>query len=428
MATFSYVARDQLGKLQEGTAEAENDLVLRRRLRDRGLWVQKLDRIREVKTATVVKKRDTGGTPKAVSRGGETRRKRVGGVKARELTMFCRQFSTMINAGVSLVRCLAVLEQQAGTVNLKTVIREVQYSVESGETLTRSLSRFPRIFNNLFIGLVRAGEVGGVLDETLDRLATFLEEDLALKRKVKAAMTYPMIVMILAVGIVIGLVTFIVPKFMELFKDFNLQMPAATQVLIDTSKFLTNPVNDLVVIGTIIVLTIATNRFKATKVGKQIWDRMMLKLPIVGALNHRIALARFSRTMSTLLVSGVPILQALETVAGAIDNEVISGALLDARTAIREGERIADPLERSKLFPPMVVQMITIGEETGALDSMLAKVADFYEGEVDAALESLTSALEPILIVFLGGIVGFIVVAMFMPLVQIINGLSSGGG
>jgi len=271
---------------------------------------------------------------------------------------------------------------------------------------------------------VRAGEVGGVLDETLDRLATFLEDDLKLKRKVKAAMTYPTIVMTMAFGIVVFLVTFIVPKFIELFKDFNLEMPGATLFLIACSKFMTNPVN----VGTLGIVTfllvVGTNRFKATKTGKRYWDKMMLKIPIVGPLNHRIAVARFSRTMSTLLVSGVPILQALETVAGAIDNEVIATALLDARAAIREGERIADPLERSKLFPAMVLQMISIGEETGALDSMLAKVADFYEAEVDAAIESLTSAIEPLLICFLGGVVGFIVVAMFMPLVKLIDGLS----
>lgn len=352
------------------------------------------------------------------------KKRRIGRVKARELTMFCRQFATMIGAGVGLVRCLAVLEQQAGSANLRAIIREVQYGVESGETLTRSLSQFPRVFNNLFIGLVRAGEVGGVLEETLERLATFLEEDLKLKRKVKAAMTYPIIVMSIAVIIVVGLVTFIVPKFMELFKDFDLTLPGPTLMLMNISHFMTNWVNDLIIVGTLVVLAIAINRFKATKTGKLYYDKAMLKLPIIGKLNHEIALARFARTLATLMSSGVPILQALETVAGALDNEVISGALLDARTAVREGERIAEPLARSGLFPPMVVQMITIGEETGSLDGMLVKVAEFYEAEVDAKIESLTAALEPLLIVFLGLVVGFIVVAMFLPLVKLIDGLS----
>jgi type IV pilus assembly protein PilC len=420
MAVFEYTARDQLGKIQQGTAEAENEQILNRKLRERGLWVVSIKPVRSAKPSAAGPKK--AAAPAAAT---ATRKKRIGKVKARDLTMFCRQFSTMINAGVTLVRCLAVLENQTTAPSLKAVIREVQFSVESGETLTRSLSRFPKIFNNLFIGLVRAGEIGGVLDETMERLATFLEEDMKLKRKVKAALTYPTIVMSLAVGIVIFLVTFIVPKFIQLFADFNLQMPAPTMFLINCSKFLTNPINDIILVGSCVVLSIATNRFRATKTGKAIWDRMMLKLPIVGKMNHMIALARFSRTMSTLLVSGVPILQALETVAGAIDNDVVSTAILDTRSAVREGERLGDPLERSKLFPPMVVQMISVGEETGSLDAMLAKVADFYEAEVDAALESLTAALEPVLIVFLGGVVGFIVVAMFLPLVKLIEGLSS---
>jgi len=420
MPTFTYVARDQNGKMQEGSTDAENSQILARRLRERGLWVQTISQAAaktEVKTSTA--KKSTGiavDKPKV---------KRIGKVKGKDLTMFCRQFATMINAGVTMVRCLAVLEQQTNSPNLKKVIREVQYSVEGGETLTRSLARFPRIFSNLFIGLVRAGEVGGVLDETLDRLATFLEEDLKLKRKVKAAMTYPVIVMIFATLIVVGLVTFIVPKFMELFKDFDIQMPWATQLLINCSNFMTNPLNDAIIIGTIIVGTIGINRLRATKTGKRYWDKLMLKAPVFGALNHRIALARFSRTMATLMTSGVPILQALETVAAAIDNAVLESAVLDARTAVREGQRLGEPLEKSKMFPPMVIQMISIGEETGSLDSMLSKVADFYESEVDAMLESLTAALEPVLIVFLGGVVGFIVVAMFMPLVQIINKLAS---
>ncbi len=414
MPTFSYVAKDKAGQEQRGTQEAENDQVLRRQLSARGLVVQTVNQLGQAKKADA-----QVAVPKA------PKQKKIGKVKARDLTMFCRQFSTMINAGVSLVRCLAVLEQQAGSANLKAVIREVQHNVENGETLTRALAYFPNIFSNLFIGLVRAGEVGGVLDDTLERLATFLEEDLKLKRKVKAAMTYPVIVMVMAVGIVIGLVTFIVPKFMELFKDFNIEMPPATQFLISCSQFLTNWTNDIILVGTIFGLSVGIKAIKRTKTGKKYYDMAMLKVPVFGSLNHKIALARFARTMSTLLASGVPILQALETVAGALDNEIISEALLGARTAIREGERIAEPLVRSKLFPPMVVQMIAIGEETGALDAMLAKVADFYESEVDAALESLTAALEPVLIVFLGGVVGFIVVAMFMPLVKIIESLSA---
>ncbi len=423
MPTFTYVARDQNGKMQEGTTDAENAQILARRLRERGLWVQ------TIQPAGAARVETKGKAPAAQAAGVKAppkpKGKRIGKVKAKDLTMFCRQFATMINAGVTMVRCLAVLEQQTASPNLKKIVREVQYSVEGGETLTRSLSRFPKVFSNLFLGLVRAGEVGGVLDETLDRLATFLEEDLKLKRKVKSAMTYPVIVMSFAILIVVGLVTFIVPKFIALFKDFDVPMPAATQLLINISNFMTNPVNDLILIGTIVVGVIGINRFRATKTGRKYWDKMMLKLPVFGALNHRIALARFARTMSTLMTSGVPILQALETVAAAIDNAVVEEAILDARTSVREGQRLGEPLEKSKLFPPMVIQMISIGEETGSLDSMLAKVADFYEAEVDALIESLTSALEPVLIVFLGGVVGFVVVAMFLPLVAIVNKLAA---
>jgi type IV pilus assembly protein PilC len=239
-------------------------------------------------------------------------------------------------------------------------------------------------------------------------------------------MTYPTMVLVIAIGIVIGLVTLIVPKFIDLFKDFDLQLPAITQLLVDISHFMTNWVNDIIIVGTIFVFWIALGQFRRTKTGKFYCDKAALKLPVIGKLNHMIGLARFARTLATLMTSGVPILNALETVAGALDNEVLANALLDARNAIREGERIGEPLLRSKLFPPMVIQMITIGEETGSLDSMLGKVADFYESEADAAIESLTAALEPIMIVFLGGIVGFIVVAMFMPLVKLIDGLSGG--
>jgi len=409
MPTFAYVARDEQGQIQQGTIDAENDRVVVRELRESGLVVQKVNKV-----ATKKKKKQGDGT---VLKG-------FGKVRPRELTIFCRQFATMVNAGVTLVRCLAVLETQTESPNLKRILREVQYSVESGETLTRSLSRFPYVFTPLFLGLIRAGEVGGVLDETLERLATFLEEDLKLKRKVKAAMTYPTIVLIMAVGIVVGLVTFIVPKFMAVFKDFDIPMPAMTMFLMNCSKFMTNPAYVLLLSGTIFLSVIAVNRFKATKTGKRYWDKMMLKAPVFGPLNHNICVSRFARTLGTLLVSGVPLMQALETVAGAIDNEIISTALLDARAAIREGERLGEPLDRSKLFPAMVIQMISIGEETGALDSMLTKVAEFYEDEVDAALESLTAALEPILIVFLGAIVGFIVIAMFMPLMAIITSMS----
>jgi type IV pilus assembly protein PilC len=333
----------------------------------------------------------------------------------------------MIDAGVSLVRCLSVLQEQTVNPKFKRMIADIQSEVEAGQSLSRALAKYPNTFSNLFIGLVNAGEVGGVLEESLQRLSTFLEKDQELRRKVKSAMTYPVIVMIVAVSIVIGLVTFILPKFMDLFKDLGVtEFPLPTTILMGFSNFLTQKWY-FAVLG-LVIFIVAFRAFVKTDVGRRSYDRFKLKAPVFGKLNHKIALARFARTLGTLLASGVPILSAMETVAGTVSNEIISEAILNARARIREGDRIGDPLQKSKLFPPMVVQMITIGEESGALDPMLAKVADFYEAEVDAALDSLTSAIEPVLIVFLGFAVGFIVISIFLPLVSVITALSGGEG
>jgi type IV pilus assembly protein PilC len=409
MPTFEYAARDKTGKEITGSQDAKTKEALIKSLKGKGLMASS---VQEKKAQAVVKRK--------------TRGRFFGGkVSLRHLSIFCRQFATMINAGVSLVRCLDVLEQQTDSARLKEIIRDIESEVEGGATLSRSMAKFPQTFTNLATGLVRAGEVGGVLDETLDRLAGFLEKDMELRRKVKASMTYPVLVMIVAVGIVTFLVTFILPKFIALFTELGLgedKFPLPTLILMKISRFATSKWYFMVAI--IVGLTIATNRLRATKTGKRYFDMLRLRVPVFGSLNHKIAIARFARTLSTLLASGVPILQAMETVAGTVDNDVISDAILLSRAAIREGDTIADPLANSKMFPPMVVQMITIGEETGQLDQMLEKVADFYEAEVDAALESLTAALEPVLIVFLGLVVGFIVVAMFLPLISIISELS----
>jgi len=422
MGTFSYIAKDRSGRVERGSSEAENDKMLARRLQEQGYHVMS---IKAAKGGTAVATVQAGppvaaGKPVARRRGGITIFGRVSG---RDLSVFCRQFATMINAGVTLVRCLTVLEEQTNSARLKQIIREIQHAVEGGETLSRALHRFPRVFSGLFVGLVRAGEIGGVLDETLNRLATFLEDDQKLRRKVKASMTYPTVVIMFAFIIVTFLVTFILPKFMQLFKDLEVgELPAATMVLMNTSHFITSKWWLIAII--LVALAVAVSQYVRTRSGKRNYDWLKLRVPVFGRLNHMIAIARFSRTLGTLLVSGVPILQALETVASAIDNVIIGEAIMAARAAIREGERIGDPLEKSGMFPPMVVQMVTIGEETGSLDSMLHKIAEFYESEVDAMLQSLTAALEPILIVGLGGIVGFIVISMFLPLVAIIDRLS----
>ena len=407
MPTYAYTVRDANGAVIPGTVEAESESLLRRRLTEQGFAVMD---IKETK----------GGRRKNPAAG-------FGRVKLSDLAIFCRQFSTMIDAGVSLVRCLAVLAEQTTSPKLKRIINDLQSEVEAGQMLSRALGKYPNVFSNLFVGLIRAGEVGGVLEESLQRLAGFLEKDQELRRKVRSAMTYPMIVMFVAITIVILLVTFILPKFMDLFKDLGVKdYPLPTKMLMGFSHFLTS--KWYIMILSIVAFIVAFRLFVRTRVGRRIYDRIKLKAPVFGKLNHKIVLARFSRTLGTLLASGVPILQALETVSGTVANEIVSDAVLEARARIREGDRIGDPLQRSRLFPPMVVQMISIGEESGALDPMLAKVAEFYESEVDAALSSLTSAIEPVLIVFLGGAVGFIVISIFLPLVAVVQSLTGGAG
>ncbi len=411
MPTFSYVARDRTGKQVPGTQEAASKEALVQLLREKGLVVTKVE---EKRAVTRAKAKGVGQFQLFKGR-----------VKLRDLSIFCRQFATMINAGVSLVRCLDVLEQQTSSYRLKSIIRDVEAEIEAGASLSRAMAKHPRVFSNLAVGLVRAGEVGGVLDETLDRLAGFLEADMELRRKVKAAMTYPIIVVIMAAGIVIFLSTFILPKFIALFKELGLsedEFPLLTRMLMKFSNFVIHYWWACIII--VVAVVIGFNRIRATKTGRRYMDVIKLRVPVFGSLTHKIAMARFSRTLSTLLSSGVPILQAMETTAGTVDNVLIQDAILAARASIREGDTIADPLAASRQFPPMVVQMISIGEETGQLDSMLEKVAQFYESEVDAALEGLTAAIEPVMIVGLGGVVLFILIALWMPLISVIQKLS----
>ncbi len=409
MPTFAYVAKDKAGKIHRGRAEANNEKALTKKLQDSGYWV------------TQVSKDGAKGTAK--KKNPLTRFKKI---KLQNLSIFCRQFATMINAGVGLVRCLSVLALQTDNPRLKECIGDIQNRVEAGETLSRAMMYHSNVFSPLAIGLVKAGEVGGVLDETLDRLAQFLESDLRLKSKIKAAMTYPVLVMIVAFVIVTGLVVFIIPKFIDIFKDFKIEMPMITQILIDISNFTRSQQGAIILIGGGVGSQVLWRKFKSTKFGKRLFDKYKMKVPVFGKLSHNIAVARFTRTLSTLLSSGVPILQAMETVAGAIDNETFTDVIMKARARVREGDPIGEPLDKSGLFPPMVIQMISIGEETGSLDAMLGKVADFYEQEVETQLQSLAAALEPLMIVVLGCIVGFIVIALFMPLIQIVSSLSGG--
>lgn len=407
MPVFSYSFRDISGGIQKGTADAESEEVLRRRFEEQGFTITEV---------TMIKAK----SPKS---------KQYGKVRLTDLSVFCRQFSTMIDAGVSLVRSLDVLGSQTQNPKLKKILTDLGERVESGESLSRAMQRHPRTFNNLFIGLIKAGEVGGVLEESLQRLSHFLEKDVELRRKVKSAMTYPVLVLIMATGIVGFLVAWFIPRWMDILLDLGLKaddLPAPTKFLVDLSVVVSKYWYMCAI--SIAILIVAYRMFVSTRFGRRVADRVRLKIPVFGKLHHKICMARFSRTMGTLLTSGVPILQAMETVAGTVGNSIMSDALLEARARIREGDRIGAPLEESRLFPPMVVHMIGVGEESGSLDFMLQKIADFYEDEVEATLASLTSAIEPIMIVGMGFIVGFIVVSMFLPLVDVISKLSSGGG
>jgi type IV pilus assembly protein PilC len=405
MPVYSYTFRDPSGGTQKGTAEAESEEILRKRFEEQGFTITEV---------TMIKAKGA-------------KAKRYGKVKLGNLAIFCRQFSTMVDAGVSLVRCLDVLSQQTQDPKLKKILIDVGERVEGGESLSRAMQRHPRTFSNLFIGLIRAGEVGGVLEESLQRLAHFLEKDVELRRKIKSAMTYPVLVFVMAFGITFFLVYWFVPQWSKILLDLGLKendIPAPTQFLINFSHMLET--RWPVMIITLIAVIIAYKLFVSTRFGRRVMDRVKLKVPVFGKLHHKICMARFSRTMGTLLTSGVPILQAMETVAGTVGNTIMADAVMEARARIREGDRIGEPLEQSRLFPPMVVHMIGVGEESGSLDFMLQKIADFYESEVEATLASLTAALEPIMIVSLGFIVGFIVISMFLPLVRVIERLSSG--
>lgn len=406
MPYFNYTIRDASGQTRSGKVEAPNAEELRKRFQAEGLQVLEITQDR---------------TAPRVPAGG------YGRVKLSNLAIFARQFSTMLDAGVSLVRCLDVLQQQTNDARLRKILMDLSTRVESGESLSRSMARHPKAFSQLIIGLIRAGEVGGVLEESLQRIAAFLEKDVELRRKIRSALTYPVIVLCAAVGIVIFLVSWLVPKFAELFKELNIkEMPAPTQFLIDLSAFLTQ--KWYIMIIALIAILIAYKLFVSTRVGRRVMDRVKLRVPVFGPLHHKIVMARFSRTMGTLLASGVPILQAMETVAGVVGNAVVSDAVLESRARIREGEKIADPLQKSKMFPPMVVHMVSVGEESGSLDHMLNKIADFYENEVEMTIASLTAAIEPVMIVLLGFIVGFIVISMFLPMVEVISNLSQNQG
>ena len=338
----------------------------------------------------------------------------AGRVKEKDIVVFCRIFSTMINAGLPLIQCLDLLAQQEQNKAFAKIIRSVKEDIEGGTSLTDALKKYPKVFDDLFVNLIAAGEAGGILDVILQRLSSYLEKAMKLKARVKSAMTYPIAVLVISFAVVALLLIKVIPVFKKMFEGMGGQLPGPTQMLITASEFA--QAYWWILLALIIGAVFAFNRFYATKKGRWAIDSAILKAPIFGPLLKKVAVAKFSRTMATMMSSGVPILEGLSIVSRTSGNVVVEDALLKTRQSISEGRSIAEPLSETKIFPPMVVQMISVGEATGALDSMLNKVADFYDDEVDAAVEAMTSLLEPVMMVFLGGIVGGMIIAMYLPI------------
>jgi type IV pilus assembly protein PilC len=341
-------------------------------------------------------------------------------IKPRDKAVFARQFATMIQSGLAVLRALYVLEEQTQNPRLKKIIASLRSDVESGMSLSDAMERYPVAFDRLYVSMVRSGEVGGSLDLALNRLATQLEKDDSIRRTVKSAMAYPAMIASFAILVMIGMLLFIIPIFSKMYADLGGQLPSLTRVMMALSNVMKH--YWYILIPGLVALVYAFKRWKKSDKGQRTWDRIKLKFPMkLGPVIQKIAVARFSRTMATLVSSGVPILQAIEITGKTSGNTVIEDAMLDVKESVRSGESIAKPLSRVSVFPPMVTHMISIGEETGALDSMLNKVADFYEDEVDTTIKSLTSILEPIMMLFVGGLVGLIVISMYLPMFNMMN-------
>ena len=394
MATFTYTARAFNGDLRTATIDAASRDDVIAQLRKQRLSVVKIDQ----------------DATKKIGRGS---------IKTRDVVIFTRQFSTMINSGLPLVQALTILAEQTDNKSLSEVTKKVVFDVESGNTVADALSKHPRAFTNLYVNMVAAGEAGGILDTILMRLATFLEKNDALVRKVKSAMIYPGVIFSVAAVAVAVLLIFVIPTFQNMFASVNLELPLPTRIVIGASQLLISYwwIMLFVIVGGIFAL----KQYYGTDNGKKKIDQMLLNAPVLGDLLRKSAVSRFTRTLGTLISSGVSILDGLEITAKTAGNRVIHDAVMDSRNSIAGGETIAAPLERSKVFPPMVISMIAVGEQTGGLDEMLTKIADFYDDEVDVAVGALLSLMEPIMIVVLGIIVGGMVVAMYLPIFDMVN-------
>jgi type IV pilus assembly protein PilC len=338
-------------------------------------------------------------------------------IKEKNVVVFCRIFSTMINAGLPLIQCLDLLAQQEQNKAFSKIIRSVKEDIEGGTSLTIALKKYPNIFDDLFVNLIAAGEAGGILDVILERLSAYMEKAMKLKARVKGAMTYPIAVLVISFSVVALLLLKVIPVFKTMFESMGGQLPGPTAFLIDASNFTKNYFLYIIVI--LVIIVIAFKRFYKTEKGRLIVDSLVLKAPVFGELLKKVAVAKFSRTLSTMMSSGVPILEGLAIVSKTSGNVVVENALLKTRQSIAEGRSIAEPLAETGIFPPMVVQMISVGEATGALDSMLNKIAIFYDDEIDVAVDNMTALLEPVMMVFLGGVVGGMIIAMYLPIFKL---------
>jgi type IV pilus assembly protein PilC len=395
--TYAYKVRDRRGAMVSGEIQADSrDLVLAK--------------LREMEYIPLEVKKKSAGLKKEFSL-------RPGRVKLKDLAVFSRQFATMVNSGLPLLRTLAILGDQTQSKELAKVVGEIRLEVERGSSLSDAMERYPKAFNSLYVAMVRAGEISGNLDQVLLRVADTIEKEVSLRRKIKSAMTYPVVVFALVVIILTVMLVFVVPTFKNLYADLGGTLPGPTRLLIGISDVVRRFF--LFVVGGIAVGVWAFRQWLKTDRGRYAFDRFKLKLPVFGELFRKTALSRFARTLGTLSRSGVPILQALDIVHATVKNAVVARAVRDVQTSVKEGESLTRPLARHPVFPPMVVQMMAVGEETGALDTMLEKIADFYDEEIEATVESLTSLIEPVLIAVVGGTVGAIVIALYLPTFRI---------
>lgn len=396
MPTFVWKAETKKGETKKGELDAADEAVVRGQLRRQGY-----------KSITVSKK------PKDLLEYIPFLQKKV---SEKEVVVFARIFATMINAGLPLIQCLDLLAKQEQNKSFAKVINSIKEDIEGGSTLTDALKKYPTIFDDLFINLVAAGESGGVLDVILNRLSGYMEKAMKLKRKVKGAMTYPITVLAVSIGVMAILLLKVIPVFQSMFEGIGSALPAPTQFIVDASRFAQNYFSYMG-IG-LIILFYGFKRYYTTEKGKLVVDSLVLKSPLFGPLLKKVAVAKFTRTLATMMQSGVPIMEGMGIVSRTSGNKIIEIALMKTRQSISEGKTIAEPLMETDIFPPMVVQMIAVGEATGALDTMLSKIADFYDDEVDAAIGAMTALLEPFMMIFLGGVVGGMIIAMYLPIFQ----------